>query len=108
MYVFFFAGLVLILRELIPFLQSQRTGVVHSRGHNRKRVLRAEEPLRFKALLRNRTDGMIIGLMVIGMGVAWRFVGLFALLLILPIGALMTAMSKRSTKKARVVSEEFS
>lgn len=101
-------GIILILRELFPFLQAQKTGVIRTRGHTRKQVLRAEEPDRFKALCRNRTDGMVVGAMVIGFGVAWALVGLFALILILPIGAVMTAMSKRSTKKARVVSEEFS
>ena len=48
------AGLYLILRDLFPWMEAQRSGVLRTRGHNPRRVLRSEEPERFRALLRNR------------------------------------------------------
>ena len=45
-------GLFFILRELIPLLNARRTGVIHTRGHSRKRVERAAEPGRFEGLCR--------------------------------------------------------
>ena len=101
------AGLYLILRDLFPWLEAQRSGVLRTRGYNRKRVLRAEDHERFRALLRNRVDGMIIGLLAVGVGICWAFFGLFALILIFPIAAIMTGMSKRGKTKAKVVADEF-
>lgn len=100
-------GIYLILRDLFPWLEAQRTGVLKTRGYTPKRVLRSEEPDRFKAYLRNRVDGMIIGLLAIGFGICWTFFGLFALILIVPIGAIMTMMNNRGKKKAKVVADEF-
>jgi|GEM_PF-3770795 len=92
------AGLYLILRDLLPWLEAQRTGTLHTRGHSRRKVFRADDPERFRTLLRNRTDGMLIGLLAIAFGILWLFFGLFALLALFPIGAIMTAMSRRAKK----------
>lgn len=86
------AGIYLILKDLFPYLEAQSTGVLHTRGHNRRRVLRAEEPDRFRVLLKNRTNGMLIGLMAVGFGVLWAFLGLLALIALIPIGLGMTAL----------------
>jgi hypothetical protein len=91
-------GLYLILRDLLPYLEALRTGVLKTRGHSPRKVVRADEPERFKTLLRNRTDGMLIGLLAIAFGILWAFLGLFALLALFPIGALMTAILSRSKK----------
>ncbi|RZJ02750.1 MAG: ABC transporter ATP-binding protein [Brevundimonas sp.] len=100
-------GLFLILRDLFPWLEAKRSGVLKTRGYSPKRVLRSEDPERFKGYLRNRVDGMVIGLLAIGFGIGWVLFGLFALILIVPIGAIMTAMNRRGKKKARVVADEF-
>jgi hypothetical protein len=101
------AGLYLILRDLMPFLEAHRSGVVRTRGYKREAVRRSEDPARFKALLRNHIDGMIIGLLAVLFGILWTFFGLFALIAIFPIGALMTSMSRRSKMASRRVAEAF-
>jgi len=101
-------GLFLLLRDLLPYMAAQRTGVIRTLGHSRKPVLRTEEPGRFDALCRNRADGAITGAMVIAVGLVWAFIGLLALILILPFWAIMAARAKRSKKSAAKVSEEFS
>jgi hypothetical protein len=102
------AGIYLILRDLFPYLKAQSTGVIETTGYKRRRILRSEEPGRFQTLCRNRIDGMIIGLLAVGFGIGWALFGLLALILILPIGAIITMIAKRSTKNAKRVSEEFS
>lgn len=93
------AGMFLILRELFPWLSAQRTGVIHTRGHSRRKILRSEDPARFKRLLRNRTDGMVIGLLAIGIGIAWQIVGILSLFLLIPIGAVVTSQTRRATRE---------
>ena len=99
------AGLYLILRDLLPFLEAHRSGVVRTRGYKREAVRRSEDPARFKALLRNHIDGILIGLKAVLFGILWTFFGLFALIAIFPIGALMTSMARRSKTASRRVAE---
>lgn len=101
------AGLYLILRDLLPFLEAHRSGAVRTRGYKRQVVRRAEEPERFKRLVRNHVDGMLIGLLAVLFGILWTFFGLFALIALFPIGALMTVIAKRSKKSAVRLAEEF-
>jgi hypothetical protein len=101
------AGLYLILRDLLPFLAAHRSGVVRTRGYKREAVRRSEDPVRFKALLRNHIDGMVIGLLAVLFGILWTFFGLFALIAIFPIGALMRSMARRSKKPSQRVAEAF-
>lgn len=101
------AGLYLFLRDLLPFLEAHRSGVVRTRGYKREAVRRSEDPARFKALLRNHIDGMLIGLLAVLFGILWTFFGLFALIAIFPIGALMTSMVRRSKKASRRIAEAF-
>ena len=101
------AGLYLILRDLLPFLEAHRSGVVRTRGYKREAVRRSEDPARFKALLRNHIDCMVIGLLAVLFGILWTFFGLFALIAIFPIGALMTSMARRSKTASRRVAETF-
>jgi len=102
------AGLYLILKDLIPWLNSQRTGETRTRAYNSKLVLRSEEPDRFSALQKNRISGMIVGLLAIGIGVAWAFFGIFSLVLLVPIGAIMAATQKRDRKRTKAIADEFS
>lgn len=69
------AGVVLILKELIPLLNAQASGVIYSRGHSRKRVERALDPERFAALCRNRWKAMGLGGLAIAIGVGWLALG---------------------------------
>lgn len=101
------AGIYLILRDLLPFLGAHRSGVVRTRGYKREAVRRSEDPARFRALLRNHVDGMVIGLMAIVFGILWAFFGLLALIAIFPIGAMMTSMARRSKKTSARVAETF-
>ncbi len=100
------AGLYLILRDLFPYLDARRTGVLRTRGYKPRKVSRAEEPERFRTLLRNRTDGMIIGVLAIVFGVLWAFLWFLALFALIPIGAIMTAMSRRSKTSILPVLDE--
>ena len=43
-----FAGLFLIMRELVPLLRARSSGVVYTKGHARRRVARADDPERFE------------------------------------------------------------
>ena len=104
----FLAGLYLLLRDLIPWLKSQQTGETRTKAYNSKKVLRSEEPERFVALQKNRTDGIVLGLMVIGVGLAWLLFGIFSLVLLLPIGAVMAYTRKRAQKRMKAVANEFS
>ena len=104
----FLAGLYLILKDLIPWLNSQRTGETRTRAYNSKRVLRSEEPDRFSALQRNRIDGMVVGLLAIGIGIGSAFFGIFSLVLLVPIGAIIAVTQKRGQKRAKAIVDEFS
>lgn len=101
------AGLYMILRDLLPFLEAHRSGVVRTRGYKREAVRRADDPERFRRLLRNHVDGMVIGLMAIAFGILWTFFGLFALIAIFPIGTMMTSMARRSKKTSERVATTF-
>ena len=104
----FLAGLYLILKDLIPWLKSQRSGQTRTRAYNSKLVLRSEEPDRFDALQRNRIDGMVVGLLAIGFAVGWTLLGLFALILLVPIAVIMAMAQKRGQKRLKGVADEFS
>ena len=102
------AGLYLFLKDLIPWLNSQRTGETRTRAHNSKLVLRSEEPDRFSGLQRNRIDGMVVGLLAIGIGIGWAFFGIYSLVLLVPIGAIVAVTQKRGRKRAKAIADEFS
>lgn len=70
----FLAGLFLIVRELIPLLQARASGVVYTKGHARRRVVRVEEPERFDALCRGRFKAMGLGALIIAVVFAWLVV----------------------------------
>ena len=105
---FFLSGLYLVLKDLIPWLKGQRNGQTRTRAYNSKTVLRSEEPERFSALQRNRTEGMVVGLMVIGVGFAWFLFGIFSLILLVPIGMIMAFTRQRAQKRAKAVADQFS
>lgn len=102
------AGLYLTLKDLIPWLRSQQTGQTRTRAYNSKLVLRSEEPDRFNALQKNRVGGMVVGLLAIGGGIAWAFVGLLALLLLIPIAIIVAVTKKRDQKRMKAIADEFS
>jgi hypothetical protein len=56
-----FAGLFFGIRELAPYLQARRTGVIRRRGYSALLVRRDEEPDRFAALVRKRLTGALLG-----------------------------------------------
>lgn len=66
----------LILRELVPLLQARSSGVVYTKGHNRRRVARADDPERFQALCRGRFKAMGLGAVIIAIALAWLAVNL--------------------------------
>ena len=95
MLVFFIAGAFLILKELIPLLLALSSGVIRTRGHNRKSVEKAGDPERFRSLCRQRFKAMGLGLLVIATGVLWYFLGIFALIPSFIIGAVMAANARK-------------
>lgn len=103
----FLAGLYLLLKDLIPWLNSQRTGETRTRAYNSQLVRRAEDPHRFEALQKNRTDGIVVGLLVIGVAVALRYLGLLSLVLLVPIGVIMATSQSRKRKRMKAVVDEF-
>jgi hypothetical protein len=48
------AGLFLMLREGLPLLRAYQTGVIRTRGHRPRDILRADEPERFNGLIKQR------------------------------------------------------
>lgn len=103
-----FAGLYLLLKDLVPWLNSQRTGETRTRAYNSKIVSRAEEPDRFAALQRNHVDGMVLGLLAIVFAVAWFFAGIFSLIMLIPMAAITTTRRERERKRMKGIADEFS
>ena len=89
------AGIIMVLRELIPLLAAHSSGRIRARGHGKKIVLRTEEPERFKALCRNRVNAMGIGFLAMGFGVLWAFFHIFALIPALIVGGVMAANARK-------------
>jgi len=69
----YLAGLFLLLREAIPWLEAQRSGVIRSRGHRRDRVERAVDPDRFRVLSQQRFKAMGLGAICLAVAVGWTF-----------------------------------
>jgi hypothetical protein len=65
------AGLLLLLRELIPWMEAARTGTIRTRGTRAQTVSRAEDPERFKALLQRRFSAAGPGALFIIGGLVW-------------------------------------
>ncbi len=61
---FFLAGLVLALKELVPWFLAQSSGQIRTRGHNRQTVRRVDDPERFRSLSRNRFKASGLGLII--------------------------------------------
>ena len=73
------AGLLLVLRELLPLMQARRSGVIYTQGPRREKVARDTDPDRFEALCRKRRKAMTPGLILLAIGlflVAQLVVGL--------------------------------
>ena len=99
-------GLYFILRELIPQLNAKRTGVIHTRGHNRKRVERVAEPERFEALCRQRYEGMVLGLAIMGLGIVWFLIGIWAVIPAMVVSGWAATRARR--RRPIPVADEFS
>ncbi len=80
----FLGGLFLILKELLPWLEAKRTGVIHTRGHRRVKVGKAVDPERFQGLCRQRVRSMGLGLIVIAFGFGWLVWPTLLQILLLP------------------------
>ena len=65
------AGLFLALRELLPWWEATRTGVVRTRSARAEAVRRDEDPERFKDLTGRRMKAAGTGLLFIVGGLAW-------------------------------------
>ncbi len=61
----FLAGLVLTLKDLIPWLQAQASGSIRTRGHKRQTVRRRDDPERFRTLSRNRLKSAWLGVILL-------------------------------------------
>jgi hypothetical protein len=73
------AGLFLLLRDAAPLLQAHRSGVIHTRGHQRRRVERAAEPERFANLVHQRRQGLNGPMALTLAGFGWTVWQLLAL-----------------------------
>lgn len=71
-------GIILLLRELIPWSRAQASGVIYRRGHNRQAVRRADEPERFRSLSRNRLKASLLGAGLIAGGAVWFIANIVA------------------------------
>jgi len=65
------AGLLLLLRELIPWMEANRTSRIRTRGARPQIVTRAEEPERFKALTARRFSAAGPGALFVIGGLVW-------------------------------------
>jgi hypothetical protein len=75
------SGLVLGIRDLLPFFEARRSGVIVRKGSGHARVRRDEDPDVFSRLLANRSKGataalglFMLGLLGVGLS-ALAFVG---------------------------------
>ncbi|WP_439470349.1 hypothetical protein [Brevundimonas sp.] len=75
------AGLLLALRELLPWMEANRTGRIRTRGDRAQTVLRDEDPERFKALLKKRFNAAGPGALFVIGGVVWLAWNLLGLLM---------------------------
>jgi len=75
------AGLLLALRELLPWMEANRTGRIRTRGDRAQTVLRDEDPERFKALLNKRFNAAGPGALFVIGGVVWLAWNLLGLLM---------------------------
>ncbi|HWE47349.1 MAG TPA: hypothetical protein VG407_15100 [Caulobacteraceae bacterium] len=57
----FFAGIFFGLKDLGPYLNAARTGVVVRRGYNAVKIARDEDPARFATLVASRRKGVFYG-----------------------------------------------
>ena len=73
------AGLFLMLRSFLPWLEAQRSGVIKTQGHRPQKVERKVEPERFQALCRHRLGGVLPGFAIFMGG------GFFALMQVMGI-----------------------
>ena len=71
-------GLILLLRELIPWARAQSSGVIYRRGHSRQAIRRSEEPDRFRSLLSSRLKASLLGFGLIIGGAIWMAANLLA------------------------------
>ena len=99
-------GLFFILRELGPLMNARRLGVIYTRGHRRTRVERGYEPDRFEGLCRKRHEGIRLGLVIIGLGVVWFLVGIWALIPAILVSLWAAARARKPRPKP--VADEFS
>ncbi|MBN8553112.1 MAG: hypothetical protein J0L52_09500 [Caulobacterales bacterium] len=60
----FLAGLVLALKELVPWAMAQTSGQIRTRGHSRQVIRRADDPERFRSLSRNRIKASGLGIVI--------------------------------------------
>lgn len=72
-------GLVLLLRELIPWARARSSGVIYRRGHSRQAIRRSEEPDRFRSLLNSRLKASLLGLGLIAAGAVWMAANILAM-----------------------------
>jgi len=75
------AGLFLMFRSLLPWLEARRSGVIRTQGLRPQRVEREVEPERFEALCRGRLGGVWPGAAMFLGG------GLFALMQVVAIAS---------------------
>jgi hypothetical protein len=73
----FFGGFYFILRDLLPYLAAQRSGVIARKGARSVRVRRDENPEGFQRLMANRGKGIAFGSAVSAAGLL--VLGLFGL-----------------------------
>lgn len=86
-----FAGLYFLVRNLLPYLAAQRSGVISRQGARSVRVRRDEDPDGFKRLLANRAKGLGFGAAVSTAGLL--VVGLFGLAMFGTSGPLAVAFT---------------
>lgn len=65
------AGLVLLMREAVPWIRAKSSGVGYTRGHRREAVRREENPERFSRLMDRRFRAMGPGALMLVVAVIW-------------------------------------
>ncbi|WP_420479695.1 hypothetical protein [Brevundimonas sp. FT23028] len=76
------AGIFLAAREILPWLDARRTGVIRTRGDRPRPVLRTEEPDRFHALANRRLGAAGTGLLLLIGGLSALFWSVVDLVLV--------------------------
>ncbi len=65
------AGLAMLVTQGLPLLKASRTGILISKAYGAPKIVRQEEPERFRKLFSERRTALILPLVLVGVGLVF-------------------------------------